>query len=118
MNQEVFIPVKIQTRKGRRAAIQKIGDKRISTSFSRLLTKARWLESQLQKKCGITQKEFCEVYKVSPRYVRSILSVNRLSPKIQRFIMDGYVPRNLTIQDIVNKKFPILWKEQEALFMA
>jgi hypothetical protein len=75
------------------------------------------LESQLQRNTAITLKEFCEVNNISPRYVRSILSMNKLSPKIQAMIMDGYVPRHLSIQDITNKKFPILWKDQEEVFV-
>jgi hypothetical protein len=117
VNQEVFIPIKISTRKGRRAVVQKSGDRCLSTPFSRLLVEAYMLESQLQRNTGITLKEFCEVNNISPRYVRSILSTNKLSPKIQAMITDGYVPRHLSIQDIISKKFPILWKEQEEVFV-
>jgi hypothetical protein len=117
MNQEVFIPIKLNTRKGRRALVQKPGDQRVNTPFSRLLAKARLLESQLEKCSDITLKEFCEINGISPRYVRAILSVNNLSPKIQALVMDGYVPRHLSVQDVTNKKFPTLWKDQEAVFL-
>jgi hypothetical protein len=32
-------------------------------------------------------------------------------------IMDGYVPLHLSIQDIINKKFPTMWKDQEEVFV-
>ncbi|MDR2666596.1 MAG: hypothetical protein LBB34_00545, partial [Holosporales bacterium] len=88
-----------------------------NTAFSRLLIRAKWLESQLQKNSAISLQEFGEVNKISPRYVRSVLTMNKLSPKIQAMIMDGYMPRHLSIQDIISKKFPILWKEQEKIFV-
>jgi hypothetical protein len=117
MNQEVFIPIKISTRKGRRAVVHKFGDRCVSTPFSRLLVRAYMLESQLQKNIGITLKEFCEINKISARYVRNILVISNLSPKIQQLIMNGYYPRHLSIHDILSKKFPTLWKEQEEVFV-
>ncbi|GHT90647.1 hypothetical protein FACS1894122_01460 [Alphaproteobacteria bacterium] len=117
MNQEVFIPIKVSIRKGRRAIVRKPGDQHVNTQFSRLLAKAQWLESQLEKCPEATLKEFCEANKISPRYVRSIMSMNRLSPKIKRLIMDGYAPNHLSVQDITNKKLPMLWKDQEAMFV-
>jgi hypothetical protein len=116
MNQKVFIPIKISVRKGRRAVVQRPTDK-VNTPFSRLLAKAYWLENQLEKDSKITLKEFCETNEISPRYARSILAVNRLSPKIKKLIMDGYAPSHLSIQDVTNKKFPTLWKDQEAMFV-
>ncbi|MDR3179272.1 MAG: hypothetical protein LBT70_00005 [Holosporaceae bacterium] len=113
----IFVPVKISTRKGRRAVVHKSGDRCVNTPFSRLLVRAYMLESQLQRNIGITLKEFCEINKISARYVRSILSMNKLSPKIKNLIMTGYCPSHLSVNDIRSKKFPILWKEQEAVFV-
>jgi hypothetical protein len=117
MNQEVFIPIKISVRKGRRAVVQKPNDQRVNTQFSRLLAKAYWLENRLEKCHEATLKEFCEANKISPRYVHTILFMNNLSPKIKKLIMDGYAPSHLSIQDVTNKKFPTLWKDQEAMFV-
>jgi subtilase family serine protease len=114
--QEVFIPIKISTRKGRRAIVRKFGNS-VNTPLSRRLVKAYWLQSRLQKYNDITLKEFCEIHKISPRYVRNILVISNLSPKIQQLIMDGYYPRHLSIQDILSKQFPVLWKDQEEVFV-
>jgi hypothetical protein len=116
MNQEIFIPIKISTCKGRRAVAQKPNGK-VSTPFSRLLVKSYWLKNQLRKYPYITFKEFCELHKISPRYARAILSMDNLSPKIQQLIMNGYCPSHLSVHDITNKKFTTIWKEQEAVFV-
>ena len=117
--QEVFIPLKINTRKGRAAVVIKPKDYFANTPFSRLLAKAEILENQLIKSAenGVTLKEFCEVNKISPRYVRSIIAMNNLSPKIKKMIMDGEIPRHLSVEKIKNHVFPMSWMEQETQFL-
>jgi hypothetical protein len=118
MNQEVFIPLKINTRKGRAAVVIKPKDYFANTPLSRLLAKAEILETQLIKSTenGITLKKFCEVNKISPRYVRSIISMNNLSPRIKNTIMEGEVPKHMSVEKIKNYGFPMSWKEQEEWF--
>ena len=118
MNQEVFIPLKINTRKGRAAIVIKPKDYFANTPFSRLLAKAEILESQLIKSAenGLTLKAFCEANKISPRYVRSIIAVNNLSPRIKQNIIDGNVPKGMSVEKVKNYKLPLSWAEQEATF--
>jgi hypothetical protein len=118
MSQEVFIPLKINTRKGRAAVVIKPKDYFANTPLSRLLAKAEILESQLIKSAenGVTLKEFCEVNKISPRYVRSIIAVNNLSPRIKQKIMDGEIPKHLSVERVKNHVFPMVWREQETWF--
>jgi hypothetical protein len=115
MNQEVFIPLKINTRKGRAAVIIKPKDNFANTPFSRLLAKAEMLENQLIKSAenGISLKEFCDVNKISPRYVRSIIAMNNLCPRIKQKIMDGEIPKHLSVEKVKNLRFPACWMEQE-----
>ena len=119
MNQEVFIPLKINTRKGRAAVVIKPKDYFANTPLSRLLAKAEILESQLIRSAenGVTLKEFCEVNKISPRYVRSIIAMNNLSPKIKQMIMDGEIAKHLSVEKVKNHWFPMVWKEQDEAFM-
>jgi hypothetical protein len=116
--QEVFIPLKINTRKGRAAIVIKPKNYFANTPLSRLLAKAEILESQLIQSAenGVSLKEFCEVNKISPRYVRSIISVNNLSPRIKQSIMDGEIPRHLNVERVKNHVFPMSWSEQEMWF--
>ncbi|MDR1375474.1 MAG: hypothetical protein LBJ45_01525 [Holosporaceae bacterium] len=118
MNQEIFIPLKINIRKGRAAIVIKPKDYFANTPLSRLLAKAEILENQLIKSAenGVTLKEFCKVNKISLRYVRSIISMNNLSPRIKQKIMDGEVPRHLNVEKVKNHGFPMAWREQEAWF--
>jgi hypothetical protein len=118
MNQEVFIPLKISTRKGRAAVVIKPKDHFANTPLSRLLAKAEILENQLIKSAenGVTLKEFCEVNKISPRYIRSIIAMNNLCPSIKQKIMDGEVPKHLSIEKVKNYGLPMSWREQEGWF--
>ena len=117
---EVFIPLKINTRKGRKANVVKPEEVYSVTPLSKLLTKAyilqkRLLESQISgaENPRISQKEFCELNKISPRYLRGILQFNYFSPKIKKMIMNGWMPKNFSTQQILTGKIPLLWSEQE-----
>jgi hypothetical protein len=116
--QKIFILQKINTRKGRAAVVIKPRDYFANTPLSRLLAKAEILESQLIKSAenGVTLKEFCVINKISPRYVRSIIAMNNLSPRIKQMIMDGKMPKYLSVEKIKNYWFPMGWMEQEEWF--
>ena len=118
MNREVFIPLKIKTHKGRTATIIRPQDYFANTPLSRLLARAEILENQLIKSAeiGFTLQQFCDVNKISPRYLRSIISLNCLSPRVKRAIMDGYVPKHLSVQKITNCRTPMVWQEHEVMF--
>ena len=115
MNCEVFIPLKIKTHKGRAAVVLKPNDHFANTPLSRLLAKAYILEGRLIQSAqkGFTLKQFCEVNKISQRYVRSIVAVNALSPKIKRAIMEGNVPRSVGVERIRRCGMLLCWQEQE-----
>ena len=118
MNQEIYIPLKISTHKGRAAVVVKPHNYFANTPLARLLAKAEMLEAQLIKSArdGITLKQFCQINKISPRYVRSIMATNNLSPKIKQCIMDGNVPRCVTVQGIGKYGVSLCWREQEMWF--
>jgi hypothetical protein len=113
---EIFIPLKIDTRVGRRPNIIKPDDYFARTHLMKLLAKAQILEDQLTNAAGISYAQFCLQYKISQRYLRSLISLNNLSPKIKKAIAEGYVPKHLSIQDITNCRFSPVWEEQEWWF--
>lgn len=115
--QEVFIPLKINTRKGRRASVSKPEDIYAVTPLSKLLTKAYIMQKRRLENPRITLKEFCERNKISPRYLRGILQFNCLSPKIKKMIMAGWMPKVCSTQRILTGKIPLLWCEQEKMFI-
>jgi hypothetical protein len=117
LTKEVFIPLKINTKIGRRANIVRPNDYFANTHLSRLLARARMLEDQLTNAAEISYAQFCLQHKITQRYLRAIISLNCLSPKIKKTIMDGYVPGHLAIQDIINHRFSLVWSEQEEWFL-
>jgi hypothetical protein len=114
---EVFIPLKIDARVGRRPNIIKPNDYFARTHLVKLLARARILEDQLINAVGISYAQFCLQHKISQRYLRSLISLNNLSPKIKKAIVEGYVPKHLSVQEITNCRFSLIWSEQEEWFL-
>jgi hypothetical protein len=117
LTKEVFISLKIDTKIGRRANILKPNDYFANTHLARLLGKGHMLENQLMQDSEIPYAQFCKMHKISQRYLHALISLNNLSPTIKKHIMNGYVPKHLSVQDITNHKFPVSWKEQEEWFL-
>jgi hypothetical protein len=84
LTKEVFIPLKIDTRVGRRPNTLKPDDYFARTHLMKLLTRARILEDQLANAFVISYAQFCLQHKISQRYLRSLVSLNNLSPKNQK----------------------------------
>jgi hypothetical protein len=116
LTKEVFIPLKIDTRVGRRPNILKPNDYLARTHLMKLLARAHILEDQLTSSVGMSYAQFCLQHKISQRYLRSLISLNNLSPKIKKAIVEGYVPKHLSVQDITNCRFSLVWEEQETWF--
>ncbi len=116
LKKEVFIPIHIDTRMGRRAQIIRPDDYYADVPLARLLAKAKILERELMRNTEMPYNNFCWQLGISPRYARSILSLNILSPKIKKAIMEGYMPKHLSVTKITNFKFPLIWSEQELWF--
>lgn len=117
LNSEVFIPLRINTRKGRRPIVFQCGDKLNLTPFSKLLVKAYLLQKRLREGPRLSQYRFCELHKISPRYLRGIIQFYNLSPKLKKMIMNGWVPKRISVQRMLTEKMPLLWKEQEKKFL-
>jgi hypothetical protein len=113
LTKEVFIPLKIDTRVDRRPNIIKPDDYFARTHLMKLLARARILEDKLANTSGISYAQFCVQHKISQRYLRSLISLNNLSPKIKQMIMDGNMPKHLAVQEITNHKIPLNWREKE-----
>ncbi len=115
---EVFIPLKINTRKGRRANLVKPENAYQITPLSKLLTKVYILQKRHLENSKISQKGFCELNKILPRYLRGILQFNYFSPKLKKLIMNGWMPKKFSTQQILTGKIPLIWSEQEKMLLA
>ena len=114
LQQEVVIPIKICKRKsGSHTYFMHPKDFYVVTPLSKLLAKAYSMDKRLKQNPELSFREFCKLNNITPRYLSGILQLNNLSPKLKRMIMDGYQPKHLSIQDIIARNVPVLWKEQE-----
>ena len=113
MKKETFIPLNMNLRKGQRAYYNKPNDKVKMTPLVRLLAMAYIYEQRLKENPDISQKEFCELNNISPRYLRGILQFNLLSPIIKRKIINGWMPKQTSIHELLTGKMKMPWGEQE-----
>jgi hypothetical protein len=116
LQQEVFVPLQINLKKGQKAYYSKPDDKNAVTPLSKILVKAYILQKRLIENPGLNQTKFCKLNKISPRYFRAIMQFNFLSPKLKKRIMEGWMPKNVSTQQILTNKIPLSWKEQEEIF--
>jgi hypothetical protein len=82
-----------------------------------LLARARILEDLLINAAEISYAQFCLQHKISQRYLRPLISLNNLSPRIKKAIVEDYVPKHLSVQEITNCRFSLVWSEQEEWFL-
>ena len=114
LQQEVVIPIKIcKEKSGSYTYFMNPKDYYVVTPLSKLLAKAYIMDKRLKQNPELTFREFCKLNSITPRYLSGILQLNNLSPRLKRMIMDGYQPKDISIQDIIARNVPVLWKEQE-----
>ena len=116
LQQEVFVPLRINLKKGQKAYYSKPGDKNVDTPLSKILVKAYIIQKRLLENPGLSQEKFCKLNKISPRYFRAILQFNFISPKIKKRIMEGWMPKSVSTQKILTSKIPLSWRDQEEMF--
>lgn len=117
LQEDIIIPIKIiKRKKAGRTYIAHSENYYVVTPLSKLLAKAYVMEKRQRENPGLLFKEFCKLNNISGQYLSDVLQLNRLSPKIKRLIMEGYLPKHLSIQNILRTKIPLLWSEQEKWF--
>ena len=119
----VQIPMTFKTRGGRKLVVSPNGTpswstpkKQIDSTMVKALARAfRWrrlLEDGVYS--GI--EDLARAEKINTSYVSRILRLTLLAPDIVEMILDGRQPRPLTLK-ILQKSFPISWKEQSNVFL-
>jgi hypothetical protein len=61
-------------------------------------------------------KDLAEKKGIAESYVRKVMNLNYLSPKIKGMILEGTQPKHLRLQDIIYD-VPLSWNEQEERFL-
>ena len=110
---EVFIPVKIVKRGSAKSKIvhQNDAPKMLNRPLLRALAKAYRWENGIKDLGGVDW--YINKNKLSKAYVRRLLKLNNLSPKIKKAIVDGEFPRDILLQDLVFSDISLMWSEQE-----
>ncbi len=117
LQEDIIIPIKIIKRKqAGRTYIAYSDNYYVVTPLSKLLAKAYIMEKRLRENPELLFKRFCKLNNISRQYLSDVLQLNRLSPKIKNLIMEGYLPKHLSIQNILRTKIPLLWRDQEKWF--
>ncbi len=118
LQEDIIIPIRIiKRKKAGRTYIAHSENYYVVTPLSKLLAKAYVMEKRLKENSGLLFKDFCKLNNISGQYLSDVLQLNNLSPKIKKLIMEGYLPRHLSIQNILRAKIPLLWNEQERWFV-
>lgn len=109
----IFMPVKFKKRGGRTMIIDPEGkDKEVDNPLLKALVRADLWQRQLSSGKFATINELCAHEKLGLDYVKRILRLNYLAPKIKEDILNGTQPRHLKLIDFKKTKIPILWSEQ------
>ncbi|MDA0782796.1 MAG: hypothetical protein O2942_11105 [Proteobacteria bacterium] len=117
----IFIPMKIKKRGGAAMVILPNGvRKNDSYNYDQKLINAiakayKWQQT-LKMDNNLTITELAAREKVGLSYFRKITRLNYLSPYIIVSILEGKQPRNLKLQDFMDKPIPDLWQEQKEMF--
>jgi DNA invertase Pin-like site-specific DNA recombinase len=67
-------------------------------------------------KSGIPMQKIARHAGVTDRYIARLVPLTGLSPKIQRLILNGAHPADLTLEKLVRHPLPLGWADQEGVF--
>ena len=96
---------------------EKPGDRPASPNAALIKGVARahlWREQLLAGKVR-NPDDIAQRARVTPRYVRDILKLVHLSPRVVEMILDGKQPLDLTVDGLI-AGLPLDWKKQEQMF--
>jgi hypothetical protein len=88
----------------------------IDNTLPKALIKAHLWQRYIRKGHFASIRELADAKKVNEAYVRRIIILNYLSPKIKEMILEGRRPKHLKLQDLMDG-IPVLWRVQEERFL-
>jgi hypothetical protein len=117
--QKVKIPFKIAKRGKHKPHIVKpnnsVDEKIMDDVLVQALGKAKLWEMELTNG-NVDLEEFCRKKRLTVKYVLKVLRLNTLSPRIKAAIMNGTQPKTMVLKDLLQKPFPMVWREQRMCF--
>ena len=120
---QIFVPMKIRKRGGKAMMIVPQGQVAKKKSFDEKLINAfakayQWKtiiedeENDINSLADLARSE-----NISTPHVTKIYRLNFISPKIVEAVVNGTAPRDLRLIDILAKKAPDIWQEQEEIWL-
>lgn len=122
LENELFVEFHVKKKGGRSWIITPDGSEAVfekvlvDRTLFKALVKAHLWQRELNKGRFFSMKELAKHKGVDESYVRRLLKLNFLSPKIKELIIDGKQPQHLKLQDIVYD-VPLDWGEQESRWL-
>jgi hypothetical protein len=89
----------------------------VDNTLLKALIKAHLWQRYLKRGTYASIHALANAKEIDRSYVRKILRLNYLSPKIKEMILDGKLPKHLKLQDLMDG-IPVLWREQEEKFLS
>lgn len=119
----ISVPIKINRRGGKTATMilpKNIPKDDEKPHYDQVLIKAfakayKW-QQILSNDPNMSCSKLAAKEKVTTGYVSRILRLNQVAPDVVKAIIEGRQPRELKIQDFMNKAIPDLWEEQKHMF--
>ena len=119
---QIFVPLQIRKRGGAAMLILPQGQNQAKNFDDKLLkafAKAyQWKtiiedeENDINSLADLARSE-----NISTPHVTKIYRLNFISPKIVEAVVNGTAPRDLRLIDILAKKAPDIWQEQEEIWL-
>jgi hypothetical protein len=88
----------------------------VDKTIFKALVKAHLWKRYLRKGQFVSMKELSERKSIAESYIKRIIRLNYLSPKIKVMIIEGTQPKHLKLQDLM-EDIPTLWRDQEEKFL-
>tara|TARA_Y100000389_G_C17372094_1_gene469595 strand:+ start:14 stop:424 length:411 start_codon:yes stop_codon:yes gene_type:complete len=119
---QIFVPMKIRKRGGAAMLILPQGQSQAKNFDDKLLkafAKAYQWKTIIDDEENDTNSlaDIARLENISTPHVTKIYRLNFISPKIIEAIVNGAAPRDLRLIDILAKKAPEIWQEQEEIWL-
>ena len=118
---QIFVPMKIRKRGGTAMMIVPQGqiqkknfDEKLINTFAKAYQWKTIIEDEENGTNSLA--DIARLENISTPHVTKIYRLNFISPKIVEAIVNGTAPRDLRLIDILAKKAPEIWQEQEEMW--
>lgn len=119
----IFVPITIKKRGGSAMLIlpknARSEDQKIyfDEKLIQAIGKAHKYKTQIEEGKYISLADLSRKENINSSFLSKIFSLNSLSPKIVKAILNGTQPRDLKLTDLMLGDIPLLWEEQEEKFL-